>query len=395
MTPTQSRRHSAGDAARPSPHAFARRALTALLPVSAGLFFGSCSGPHGGAGAGGMQFPPVPVEVALVEPRTVRDGIAALASLEAEDAIEVASEESGIVRELPFTEGRPVARGALLARLDDRELRADADRATALVAQADADARRMRKLFEQKTVSARDLETSETNLKVAQATEALAHTRLDKTEIRAAFAGVVGRRRVSPGAYVKSGDVITELASLDRLRVAFDVPERYASKLRVGTRVDITPAAFPGERFTGSVTVVDPIVNPDTRTLRLVARIPNPNRRLLPGMSANVTATLSERPKALVVPDEAVFAEGAQNFVYVVKPDNSVVRAAVSLGTRDSSRVEILQGLTAGDRVVRAGHQKLFDGARVSPVGAAAAGLGSGPSGGSSGPARTAPGSKR
>jgi membrane fusion protein (multidrug efflux system) len=114
--------------------------------------------------------------------------------------------------------------------------------------------------------------------------------------------------------------------------------------------------------------MVDPIVDAQTRTIQLTAQVPNPDRRLKPGMSANVAVTLAERPDALVVPDEAVFAEGAQSFVYIVNPDSTVGRAAVSLGLRDSSRVEVTQGLTAGQRVVTAGHQKIFPGAHVVPI---------------------------
>jgi membrane fusion protein (multidrug efflux system) len=97
-------------------------------------------------------------------------------------------------------------------------------------------------------------------------------------------------------------------------------------------------------------------------------------------MSANVSVTLSERPDALVVPDEAIFAEGGQNFVYVVKPDSTVARTAVALGLRDSSRVEVVHGLAAGQRVVSAGHQKIFDGAHVMPIPAGMM-MGGGPGG--------------
>ena len=96
----------------------------------------------------------------------------------------------------------------------------------------------------------------------------------------------------------------------------------------------------------------------------------NTSRKLRPGMSANVSVTFSERTGALVVPDEAVFAEGNQSFVFVVTDSNSVDRTPVRLGTRDSMQVEILEGLKAGQRVVRAGHQKLYPGAKVAPVGA-------------------------
>jgi membrane fusion protein (multidrug efflux system) len=132
--------------------------------------------------------------------------------------------------------------------------------------------------------------------------------------------------------------------------------------------VEVRSTAYPDQIFQGVVSVVDPILDPATRTIQLVAQVRNPLRLLRPGMSADISATLSVREEALTVPDEAVFAQGDSNYVYVVKPDSTVARRAIVVGSRDSARVEVAVGLEPGDRVVRAGYQKLFDGARVMPV---------------------------
>jgi membrane fusion protein (multidrug efflux system) len=272
------------------------------------------------------------------------------------------------VSSLPFAEGQPVAKGALIAQLDDREIRAAAEHAEAQREWSQSNADRAQKLFDQQLASQQQLDDARTNLKVAQADEALAKARLAKTRIRAPFSGMIGRRRVSPGAYLKAGDVITELARVDAMKVTFTAPERYLAQLRSGSKVEASTPALPGRAFQGSISVVDPIVDPDSRTIRVVARIPNSERMLRPGMSANVAVTFSERPNSLVIPDEAVFAEGNQSFVYVVKPDSTVARVAIELGSRDSARVEVLRGLEVGATIVRTGHQKLFDGAHVMPI---------------------------
>jgi membrane fusion protein (multidrug efflux system) len=116
------------------------------------------------------------------------------------------------------------------------------------------------------------------------------------------------------------------------------------------------------------VNVVDPILDPTTRSARLSAVIPNPQAELRPGMSADVSAVLAERAQAITVPDEAVFAEGERNVLFVVQPDSTVVHRVVKLGARQPGRVEIREGLQGGEKVVRAGHQKLFEGAKVQPV---------------------------
>lgn len=343
---------------------------SATFALLLALFVTSCAKPHAGGpgGAAGMKMPPMPVEVAQVAPRTVRDQFHALGSLEAGDIVKVAGEASGVVVRLPFEEGRAVRGGALLAQLDDREVRADLAQTTAQRDQAKANLTRAEKLAAENLISAQQLEDTRTALRVADAAVGAAAARYDHTRIRAPFAGFVGRRTVSPGAYLRAGDPVTDLARVDEMKVAFAAPERYMNQLRIGTPVSLNVPAFPGQSFAGRITVVDPVVDEGTRTAQLVARIGNPGRILRPGMSADVAVTLSERLNALVVPSEAVFAEGNQTFVYVIKADHTVARAAVVLGTRDSTDVEVLHGLAAGQQVVRTGQQKLFDGATVMPA---------------------------
>lgn len=345
--------------------------LALLVALSAPLVAGC--GKKGAAG-GGFQMPPTPVEVAEVTPQTVRDQFRALGSLASQDQIDVVSELNATVVDLPFEEGQAVAAGALIAKLDDREYQAASEHASAARDQAKSNYERAKKLIEQQAIPQQGLDDASTALKIAEADAALAHARYDKTRIRAPFAGVIGRRRVSRGAYLQSGTVITELARVDEMKVGFAAPERYLPLLKVGGVVDVTTPAFADAHFPGRISVVDPVIDPQTRTIQVLARIPNPSRRLRPGMSANVAVTFAERPGALVVPDEAVFAQGNQSFVFVVGDSNKVAMAPVTLGTRDSSRVEIVHGLSAGQKIVRAGHQKLFPGAKVMPVGADAAG---------------------
>ena len=350
-----------------APRGFALNALPML-----GLLLVSCAPQRGG-----FQMPPVPVEVADVLVQSVTDRFHAVGTIEARENVKVVNEINAVVRELPFAEGQAVAAGALIARLEDSDLKAEATRAEALRDQARTNHQRVKQLFDQGAASQQELDDTGSALKVAEANLELARTRLAKTRIHSPLSGVVGRRMVSPGSYLNVGQLITEVAAVDVMKISFSSPERYMAQLRRGAPVQITTTAYPGDVFTGTISVVDPLLDPATRTVQVEARIPNRGRKLHPGMSADVTATLGERPHALIVPDEAIFAEGDQNFVYVVKPDSTVMRQAVVLGTRDSMRAEVSQGLKEGDRVVRAGYQKLYEGAHVIPM----------PSGGPGGPA--------
>ena len=322
----------------------------------------------GGPKGGGFSMPPMPAETSVVSRERVFDRFEAVGGVEAGEAITVVSEIDAAVTSLPFREGQPVGRGTLLARLDDAQLKAEVDRAEATRDQTKSTYDRVKEVVEQKAGSAQDLDDAAAALKVAEANLALARTRLSKTRIVAPFSGVVGSKRVSPGAYLRAGTPITDLAQIAELKVIFSAPERYLSKLQRGSEVTVTTPAFPNTELVGRIDVVDPVLDPGTRSAQVIARVHNPGGKFRPGMSANVSAVLSERMNALTIPNEAVFAEGNQTYVYVVGSDSTVARTAVQLGTRLSDVVEVVQGLEPGMRIVRAGHQKLFDKAHVIPV---------------------------
>ncbi len=358
----------------------------AMRPTLAALFALTVAG-CAGKGPGGFSMPPMPVETSVVSRERVFDRFDAVGSVEAADAITVVSEIDAAVVSLPFREGQPVAKGTVLAQLDDAMLRAEVDRTSAIRDQAQSTYDRVKTVVEEKAGSAQDLDDAAAALKVAEANLALAQTHLSKSRIVAAFDGMVGSKRVSPGAYLRTGDVITELTRISELKITFSAPERYLSKLHPGAKVTVSTTAYPGYTLEGRIDVIDPALDPATRSAQVIARVPNPGGKFRPGMSADISAVLSERMNALTVPNEAVFAEGNQTFVYVVGADSTVSRTAVTLGTRLSDVVEVVQGLEPGDRIVRAGHQKLFDKAKVFPTesgggagaaagGAAAAGAG-------------------
>lgn len=349
-------------------HLFARRFAISTLFVAAAA--AAACGRKKTAAA--FTPPPVPVEVASATRGDVKETLHALGTVEAEEQVKVTVEIDGIVRALPFEEGRLVRKGQVLAILNDTELRAEVRRAAALRDQARLTYARFEQLSKEQIASPQDRDNARAALEVAEANLGLAQARLSKTRVVAPFSGVVGSRLVSPGAYLRAGDAITEIARIDTVKVVFAVPERYLADLRRGAGVTVTTVVFPGKEFRGTVNVLDPILDAATRSARLSARISNPQGELRPGMSADVTAVIAERPQAVTVPDEAVFAEGDRNFVFVVQPDSTVVRKPVKLGARQPGRVEIREGLQGGEKVVRAGHQKLFDGTKVSPVDATA-----------------------
>ncbi len=356
---------------------FGRGTLSASLLLLVALA-GCGKGGAGGPGGMGFRPPPMPVETAPVVQGRVADRFEAVGTIEASEAITVVSEIDGVVVRLPFQEGSRIQSGGLIAQLDDAQLRAEVSRTEALREQSQSTFSRVKAVVDQGAGAPQDLDDAAASLKVADANLALAKSKLSKTRITAPFSGNLGARRVSPGAFIRAGQTITDLAKLDELRVNFSAPERYLGLLHRGAEVTISTTAYAGYELRGRIDVVDPVLDPGTRSARIVARLRNPGGKFRPGMSANVSAVLSQRQNALTIPSEAIFAEGDQSFAYVVKTDSTVTRSALTLGTRLADAVEVVKGLEPGMTVVRTGHQKLFEGAKVIPVASRPGGEGGG-----------------
>ncbi|NNE35979.1 MAG: efflux RND transporter periplasmic adaptor subunit [Rhodothermales bacterium] len=336
----------------------------AICGVATTLAFAAGCGP-GEQSGGGFAMPPTPVEIAVVAHRTVTDRFEAVGTIQAGEAITVTAEIDGVIDSIPYNEGGFIRRGALIAKIDDAQLAAELARAEALRDQSQVAFDRIKTVVDLGAGAPQDLDDAAASLKVAEANVSLARTRLSKTVITAPFSGLIGARQVSAGTFLRAGQTITELAQIDELRVNFSVPERYLSLLQRGSEVSVSTTAYPDYHLIGTINVVEPVLDASTRSARVVARVRNPERRFRPGMSANIAAVLSERQNAITVPSEAVFIDGAQPYVYVVAEDSTVLRSALTLGTRLPDVVEVVEGLSVGDRIVRAGHQKLYDGAKV------------------------------
>jgi membrane fusion protein, multidrug efflux system len=345
---------------------FNRSWLIISIIILLTYFVTSC-GDQSSAG-GQFSMPPMPVEVAQVVKQGVSERFEAVGTIEAIEEVTVVSEINATVVDIPFTEGSQIAKGEIIAQLDDSQLAAEVARTEALYSQSLATYNRVKKVVEQNAGTQQDLDDAIASLKVAEANLKLAQARLDKTKIVAPFNGMIGSRRVSVGSFVRTGDAITELANLNEIRINFSAPERYLSELKRGSEVIVYSPVYPGHEVEGRIIAIEPIIDSDTRTARIVARVQNPGQKFRPGMSANVSVVLTERPEALTIPTEAVFANGNQSLVYIVNADSTVAPAPVTLGTQLTNMVEVVGGLQEGMSIVTAGHQKLFPGAKVIPV---------------------------
>jgi RND family efflux transporter MFP subunit len=295
-------------------------------------------------------------------PRT----LAAVGSLQSPETTTIASELAGTVVAVDIPEGRYVKADHLVARLDDAEARAALSVARARLTNATARLARLRSLRASSVSSEQALDDAVAEFETAQGQVDEAETRLDKTRIRAPFAGIVGLRQVNLGQYLDPGDAIVEITQVDPLELEFGLPQQWVGELALD-QVVLGTVGSCGQRFEARVNAIDPRVDPATRAVRLQAAVPNPDGRLRPGMAVRVRLVVGSFPDAVVIPREAVIRQGSKYRVYLVDEDGEARQRDIRLGTFFVDGVQVLAGVEPGDTVVAAGHQKLRPGAPTSP----------------------------
>jgi membrane fusion protein (multidrug efflux system) len=309
----------------------------------------------------------VPVEAATVTKGPLTEQVTAVGSLRSDESVVITSEIAGRIDAIHFKEGTSVPEGAPLISLDDSVYQAEFHQAEAKRVLAEQSNQRVTELFSRKISSASSKDEAESNLAVANAETELAKARLDKTRIVAPFSGIVGLRQVSVGDYITPGDPLVGLDAIEQIKVDFKVPEKYLSAVHTGQPIEIKLDAFPGETFRGEVFAIDPRVDIEGRSVFIRARVPNKDQKLRPGQFARVTLIREVKPDALTVPEAAIVPKGADQFVFKIV-DGKVQLAKVSIGTRRAGRVELVEGVSAGELVVTAGQLKIRDGAAVTVV---------------------------
>ncbi len=298
------------------------------------------------------------VEAARAEQVSLAETVSAVGTLRAAESVVLRPEVAGRIESIHFDGGAKVGKGQLLVALDASIVRAEAQQTRAELALARANFQRAADLARQKFLSERARDEAAANLHVLEAKLALAQAHLARTSIRAPFAGVLGLRNVSPGDYVAEGAELVTLEDVSQMKVDLRLPERYLGRLQRGQRLDVEFDAYPGRRFEATLEAIDVQVDADGRSVVARGRLPNDDALLRTGMFARIALTLSQRDHAVMVPEEAVFAVGSEQFVYRVE-NGRAVRVRVRTGLRRDGRVEIVEGVRGGEQIVTAGQLKL------------------------------------
>ncbi|MDX1460309.1 MAG: efflux RND transporter periplasmic adaptor subunit [Xanthomonadales bacterium] len=305
------------------------------------------------------------VVLATAEMKVFPLSVEALGNARANEAIEIRPEISATLTAIRFEEGQEVEAGTVLAELENVEPLADLAAARASLVDSEAQYQRLSQLFRTQAVAESQLQQVEAQRQADRAAVAAAEARVADTVIKAPFSGRLGLRRVSVGSLVSPQTVITTLDDVRSIKLDFDVPEVFLSRIEPGLPISARSAAWPDIEFIGTVSSVDSRVDPISRTVTVRSIIPNEDGRLRAGMFLTVTL-LKDSVVALLIPEQALVPERSVQYVYVVGDDLIAHRREVRTGRRRPGEVEIVAGLQPGERVIVSGTQKARDGQAVS-----------------------------
>lgn len=320
----------------------------------------------GGGGAAGddghVQAAAVTTQAVALQPWS--DTISALGTVKARESVTITAKVSETVDQVHFDSGDETEAGATLVTLSGNQQQAALQAAEAEAKEAEQQYRRGSELVQQQLIARSQLDTQRATRDAAAARVAQMRADIGDRRIRAPFAGVLGIRQVSPGALVTPGTVVATLDDISRVYVDFPVPERHLAHLAPGQPLAGTSVAWPGQRFEGTVSSIDARIDPQTRAITVRGDFANADRRLRPGMLLQVQVARPQRD-ALVLPEIAVVQVGRDTFVWRVRDDGTVERADIAIGERRAGSVEVLEGISAGDRIVVEGTGKLRPGMAV------------------------------
>ena len=285
--------------------------------------------------------------------KTINAQIEVPGTILASESTEIHSEVSGRVVQLNIKEGSFVSKGTLLAKLYDEDLQAQLRKLDVQLKIADQTEKRQAQLLKIQGISQQDYDLSLLQVHNLNADMDIIKTTIRKTEIRAPFSGKLGLRNISPGAYVTPATITTTISQVNQLKLQFSIPEKYGAQLRNGQNIDFTVDGVQ-KKFSANIIATEAGIEENTRSLAVRALIKNKDESLLPGAFAKVKLALEKSEDAIMIPNSSVLPQGRSKFVFLYK-GGKAKQAEITTGVRDSTNIQVMNGISKGDTVITTG----------------------------------------
>lgn len=335
--------------------------IVVLLALIVPKFFGKKEGAAAGNGKPGMQGP-LPVQGMLIKASALNNAVKTSGTLLADEQVELQAETNGKIVGLYFEEGARVSKGKLLLKINDAEWQAMLRKAESRLRLAEEMERRQKEMLKKEGISQTEYDQALNELNTAKADVAQAKEQIRKTEVIAPFDGVIGLKYISEGAYVTPNARIAGFHKIDRIKIEFSVPERYAAQVQSGQTIFFKTEGSETLRE-AKIYAVEPRIDELTRNLQLRAVCAN-NGTLYPGAFVQVQVPLKEVSDAVMIPTEAVIPILKGQKVFLAKGD-SVQEVKIKTGIRNDQFIQVTEGLKSGDTLITSALMQLKQGAKI------------------------------
>ena len=311
----------------------------------------------------GIKKSPVPVKICIVKKEILGELFYCSGDLLANESVNLSPEINGRLEKIYFKEGEKVTKGDILAKLNDADLQASKRKIKAHLQLAESKEKKLRKMLDVEGISKEEYEIALTDIEITLAELQSIESQIEKTLIRAPFSGIIGLRNYSAGSIINTNSILATLQEIEQLNLDFSLPEKYTSHIKPGQNIYFK-TNDSNEKLMGTVIAIEPTIDLKTRTLKVRAKVKNTKKNILPGMFASVEVNLKAQEESIYIPTESVIADMKGKKVFIVKNGTAEARI-IQAGLRTDSKIQVLEGISAGDTLIISGISNLRDKARV------------------------------
>lgn len=321
-----------------------------ILSIIALIWINACKSDKTAPVSTGNTSTVTQVETFVVQSQTLDNFITTNGSILPNEEVELRSEIEGTIRKINFEEGTRVRQGQILVQIDDSELQPHIQKLQAQLETAKEEYSRKKQLIDIEGISQEEFEVAELKVTTLKSDIQLVEAQLRKSKITAPFDGIIGLRKVSQGAFVSVGNDIAKLVQSDPVKIEFSVPELHAAKVTVGTEAHFTLSGSD-KVYKATVFATEPVIDPDTRSLRIRAKADNKKGELIPGSYAELTINLAQIENGLLVPALSVTQDIKGLKLFVIN-DGVAAARYVRTGIQKDEFVQVTDGVIEGDTVI-------------------------------------------